>query len=245
MRSTTTPDPNSLPEPTETIDWLDGIQDRLKFGLQLSKAEHQVLLEIGLIASHEGQVGIDLTNLAARLRTPLWQVEAAASSLVTRGWLKPAGMTIVSRYVLAVPPTPAKPEPQLDGHSGKKGRTALYRWFDEDGALIYVGISSNVYARSVAHAKASAWSEFASHCTVDWFSTRAAALAAEVTTIHAELPVFNVVHNNTPDAARRLHAYLEGKGRLDLLLQAADTTPTEVDAATGVPTDPDGLFDLQ
>jgi predicted GIY-YIG superfamily endonuclease len=80
-------------------------------------------------------------------------------------------------------------------------RTALYRWFDGSGRLRYVGISNDVRRRTGQHAAGKWWWFEVRSCTVEWFDTRGAALAAERAAIRAERPRHNVVHNGRRRAA--------------------------------------------
>lgn len=73
--------------------------------------------------------------------------------------------------------------------------TRLYRWFSQDGTLLYIGISKNLRQRVKAHDKASAWIGEASVMTVEHYPNRQAALLAERKAIRAESPLHNVVHN--------------------------------------------------
>lgn len=95
--------------------------------------------------------------------------------------------------------------------------TALYRWYDDQDAPIYYGITGSMAARQTTHAKQSAWGEFASSSTVERFPTRDEALEAERDAIKKDRPIFNRQHNDTPEARARLEAYLLERGRLDLL----------------------------
>ena len=79
--------------------------------------------------------------------------------------------------------------------TGPDEPTALYRWFDADDQLLYVGISNNVVRRSGEHAKAKAWMRQAVRNTVEWLPDRASALAAEEAAIESEHPKHNIVHN--------------------------------------------------
>jgi hypothetical protein len=75
----------------------------------------------------------------------------------------------------------------------------LYRHFDIEGVLLYVGISDSLTARTRVHASSSLWSPFIYRVTVapDGYSTRDLALAAERKSIRAENPVFNRRHSAT------------------------------------------------
>lgn len=110
-----------------------------------------------------------------------------------------------------------KPRPEASAGVATTG-TALYRRFDAEGTLLYVGITDALDERTKAHDDGSSWSEFATHETVEMFPDRAAALAAEVQAIRSERPLFNMQHNNSPEARRRLVGYLIQNGRIDLLV---------------------------
>ena len=70
--------------------------------------------------------------------------------------------------------------------------TALYRFFDADGALLYVGITANLEQRWAAHERDKVWWPDVAEKTVEWHGTRPAALAAELAAIKAEAPRYNV-----------------------------------------------------
>lgn len=97
---------------------------------------------------------------------------------------------------------------------------ALYRWFDWDDRLLYVGITRDMAARQESHAKASSWGRFAARCVVERYPNRECVEYAEREAIQAERPFFNHVHNDTPEARQRLVAYLVEQGHLDLLAPA-------------------------
>jgi predicted GIY-YIG superfamily endonuclease len=70
--------------------------------------------------------------------------------------------------------------------------TGLYRHFDADGLLLYVGISSKPPQRLAEHARGSDWAKAIARVTIEWFETREAALAAEANAIRDEAPIFNL-----------------------------------------------------
>lgn len=70
-------------------------------------------------------------------------------------------------------------------------RTALYRHYDADGQLLYVGISLSVLARTQAHVAASSWMADVANIRITYFDTRANAEAAEAEAIKAEKPAHN------------------------------------------------------
>ncbi|MGW1949993.1 GIY-YIG nuclease family protein [Streptomyces sp. NPDC001940] len=76
-------------------------------------------------------------------------------------------------------------------------RTALYRLFDEVGALLYVGITNDLEVRWSYHARQKAWWPEVHRRTVEWKTTRAEAETAEAAAIGREVPRWNVIR---PDA---------------------------------------------
>ncbi|WP_372344689.1 GntR family transcriptional regulator [Streptomyces sp. KL116D] len=74
-------------------------------------------------------------------------------------------------------------------------RTALYRLYDEDDRLLYVGISSEPKKRMKAHAADKPWWPEVATRDFEWFDTRAEAADAEVETIRREQPAYNHTHN--------------------------------------------------
>ena len=68
---------------------------------------------------------------------------------------------------------------------------AVYRFFDADDGLLYVGISDSLGTRFGAH-RNTAWWPKAVRNTVQWYDTRAQALAAEYKAITTESPQYNI-----------------------------------------------------
>lgn len=95
-------------------------------------------------------------------------------------------------------------------------QVALYRHYDADGVLLYVGISNNPRGRSRTHRTTSVWTEFTVREEVQWLADRAEAEAAERVAIATEKPLFNGKHT-TPDAQLACVEYLIKRGRTDLL----------------------------
>jgi hypothetical protein len=73
-------------------------------------------------------------------------------------------------------------------------RTNLYRHFDADGALLYVGISFSAVTRLKAHMNSSDWACDIAPVTIETHPTREAALEAEKAAIRRERPAHNKVH---------------------------------------------------
>lgn len=87
-------------------------------------------------------------------------------------------------------------------------RTALYRHYNADGALLYVGISNSPIYRLRQH-EASAWFFNISNVSIEWHATERAARAAERKAIAVERPLHNRAHNPTGDVG----AFIGAVGR--------------------------------
>lgn len=70
-------------------------------------------------------------------------------------------------------------------------KTAVYRAFSEDGALLYLGVSCDPNLRMKTHRSLSRWGASVSSVTFKWYTSRDAALNAEAIGIFTEKPVFN------------------------------------------------------
>jgi predicted GIY-YIG superfamily endonuclease len=73
--------------------------------------------------------------------------------------------------------------------------TALYRLRDQAGDLHYVGITDTPERRWKDHAKDKTWWPEVAERTVEWFPSRAHAMAAEAIAIRGERPRHNIQHN--------------------------------------------------
>ena len=70
---------------------------------------------------------------------------------------------------------------------------SLYRHFDRDGRLLYIGISLNAIARLAEHRDTSHWFSQIARVEIEPYPTRKAALAAELEAIRTENPLYNIV----------------------------------------------------
>lgn len=69
--------------------------------------------------------------------------------------------------------------------------TTLYRAFDADNVLLYVGVTENLKKRQGQHRRSSDWFPDAARWTEDAYPERDAALTAERTAIATENPLYN------------------------------------------------------
>lgn len=76
-------------------------------------------------------------------------------------------------------------------------RTALYRFYDAEEMLLYIGISWQPDERWADHRLGARkeWTSLIASRTLTWFDTRAEAQAAEIAAIKDEKPLYNGTHN--------------------------------------------------
>jgi hypothetical protein len=94
--------------------------------------------------------------------------------------------------------------------------TDLYRFYDHEGALLYVGISKAAINRWSQHGGDKAWWDDVETTTVEHFETRELADAAETRAIQSEGPRYNIAKRWTRRPAQaviRLLARSAGWGR--------------------------------
>jgi excinuclease UvrABC nuclease subunit len=78
----------------------------------------------------------------------------------------------------------------------------VYRAYNRQGVLLYVGQSIDIEGRMRTHARTSPlWWRDAARVTFEPFATREEAVAAEAAAIRSEFPRWNVMHRspNHPD----------------------------------------------
>ena len=76
---------------------------------------------------------------------------------------------------------------------GTNGRTALYRYFDAEGNLLYLGITNDLHRRNSGHSRDSAntWFPLVASRAEEWFESREEAATAERSALEAEAPPWN------------------------------------------------------
>jgi predicted GIY-YIG superfamily endonuclease/DNA-binding XRE family transcriptional regulator len=115
-------------------------------------------------------------------------------------------------------------------------RTALYRHFDAEGRLIYVGVSANPTRRMWEHRCRTDWAAETVRSETFWYPTRPEALAAEREAIAKEMPLANATRKT--DALQEYLAGLviaeRGEGRsFGAWLKARKIKQTEVASVMG------------
>lgn len=95
----------------------------------------------------------------------------------------------------------------------------MYRIFDKDGELLYIGMSTNPTRRLMEHSSRAPWyAQFANMIvSKKRYSTFCGAIWAEAKAIKKESPKYNKVHNTDP---KRLERFVDG-GRGDCNVRVA------------------------
>lgn len=124
-----------------------------------------------------------------------------------------------------------------------EGPTALYRYRDEEGRTVYVGITGNPDGRDQTHVIDSAWHSFCSPMEVEWFGTLADAQAAERLAIRTERPLFNQKHGRVGAAIKRdQHRWLSYRIRRALGTPGGRRTEAMIDGRIVIGGDEDNLL---
>lgn len=71
--------------------------------------------------------------------------------------------------------------------------TAVYKAYDADGQILYVGIADCWGRRWYQHARTAPWYPFVTRLEIEWLDTRAEAIAREADLILSLAPHFNTV----------------------------------------------------
>lgn len=80
-------------------------------------------------------------------------------------------------------------------------RTALYRFYADDDALLYVGIAFTPKQRWINHASTKTWWPLVARREVTWYPNRTEAQDAERQAITSERPRYNIAGNGDPKPA--------------------------------------------
>lgn len=76
--------------------------------------------------------------------------------------------------------------------------TSLYKHYDAQNRLLYVGISKSHLLRLHNHSRKAVWISQIARIDIKQFGSREDALRAEKVAIKKERPIYNVVHNEEP-----------------------------------------------
>ena len=90
----------------------------------------------------------------------------------------------------------------------------LYRHYNEDDVLLYVGVSMRVLLRTVAHARSSSWFKDVNYITLEHFVDRTSVLAAEAKAIGLEDPKHNILMKPVIKKKRFNGSYLYSSGKI-------------------------------
>jgi len=102
-----------------------------------------------------------------------------------------------------------------DMKSDAQSKYFLYRHFDQDGTLLYIGISLSAISRLGQHKLHAPWFRNISSVTVEKFLSRTEALKAEKDAIQKENPLYNKAH--VP--SRKKYKFPSSEGQILLFRQ--------------------------
>lgn len=71
----------------------------------------------------------------------------------------------------------------------------LYRFFNSNGDLLYVGITNSLPLRLEQHNDAKPWWTEVSHARIQHYDDRSSVLVAEKSAIETEFPFYNIQHS--------------------------------------------------
>ena len=89
------------------------------------------------------------------------------------------------------------PAPKEDGPQ------TLYRMYDAEDRLLYVGMTSRIESRIRQHGKVKSWWPSVATIRLEQYASRAEAAAAEAEAIRSEQPQFNIMLMPRPESGRK------------------------------------------
>lgn len=107
----------------------------------------------------------------------------------------------------------------MTGRIDPRRQTTVYRLFDAQGQLLYIGTTADPQERWAQHGRERLWWSSVVRATVEWYDTRTEALAVEREAIRSECPLHN--DKATEREAVFPHAQMHGTTPETLLRRAA------------------------
>lgn len=107
--------------------------------------------------------------------------------------------------------------------------TCVYKHYDTDGRLLYIGSTRKFPSRTMEHEAASRWYRLVAQIKIEKFESMSDALARERELIELKKPPFNIAHirkkmvaigsgvRNKPEIVGGLKAYLESASAMEAL----------------------------
>ena len=78
----------------------------------------------------------------------------------------------------------------------------LYRAYDEEGTLLYVGQSMSTFSRIGQHSKTASWFKYCDTISIQRYETKEHINSAERLAIYIEKPIFNITHSHVSKECR-------------------------------------------
>jgi hypothetical protein len=97
---------------------------------------------------------------------------------------------------------------EADALGGAPSPTSVYRYYDRNGVLIYVGITKQGMGRNLQHNGYAEWWQFVARQEIEHLPDRASALALEKALIQEHRPPFNRQHNPGHEDMRGVYLLL-------------------------------------
>lgn len=76
----------------------------------------------------------------------------------------------------------------------RQKKYSLYRHYDKNGVILYIGITNNHLIRLITHSKDAPWFYEIATVKIEHYQTREQAAAKEKEAIIKELPLYNIDH---------------------------------------------------
>jgi predicted GIY-YIG superfamily endonuclease len=133
-----------------------------------------------------------VTSTVQRTRTPSHMTASASTRWSAEGCrllVKTKCGSVIGRAQLSDGP---ECDRVCDACVLKHDDWVVYRYFDEDGAILYIGCTNDQFGRMEQHRMSSPWWHEVRSFTAERHSTQAEARASESSAIYAEYPLYNV-----------------------------------------------------